>query len=116
MSADDPRTRALEAAAARAAAPSTEVAPSSALDSFSRSLVDFNPSASDKLLFHRLLDTELLPKCSIPQRVKTLTILLQLTGNILDPPSPNSSAKYRTIRLSNAGIVKNVMDVPGAFE
>ncbi|ORY78397.1 hypothetical protein BCR35DRAFT_352901 [Leucosporidium creatinivorum] len=76
----------------------------------------FDPSAKEKLPFHRLLDAELLPKCSKPQAVKTLEMLLQVTGNVLDPPNPTAAPKYRQLRLSNSQVVRNIVDVPGAFD
>lgn len=37
-------------------------------------------------------------------------------SNILEPPVPAQAAKYRTLRLSNTGIVRNIVDITGAYE
>ncbi|KAL8276408.1 hypothetical protein RQP46_011206 [Phenoliferia psychrophenolica] len=112
----DPRAAALLAAEARSKLPPSEVNTNASSAHTSSPSAPFNPSAGDKLPFHRLLDSELLPKCSKPQAVKTLDILLTMTENILNPPDPTKAAKYRQVRLANSNIKRNIMDVNGAFE
>lgn len=57
-----------------------------------------------------------MPKCSIPQRVKTLETLLTITSNILRPPQATSSSKFRQLRMNNSMIVRNIMEVNGAYD
>ncbi|KAM0755342.1 hypothetical protein T439DRAFT_344558 [Meredithblackwellia eburnea MCA 4105] len=110
---EDPRAAARRAAELRLQRPPVDP-PSTSSDAHGSA--PFNPSAADKLPFHRLLDSEVLPKCSKPQAVKTLETLIAMTSNILQPPNPLQAAKYRQVRLANGAIKRNVIDVPGAYD
>lgn len=37
-------------------------------------------------------------------------------SNVLDPPNPAAAPKYRQLRLANSQVVRNIVDVPGAFD
>ncbi|GAA6006399.1 PUB domain-containing protein [Rhodotorula paludigena] len=73
----------------------------------------FNPSRADLLPFYKLLDSELLPKVSKPQAVSTLSTLHTLLSNILHPPNPSQSAKFRQLRTSNKLIQREVIEPAG---
>ncbi|GAA5991126.1 hypothetical protein JCM11641_004039, partial [Rhodosporidiobolus odoratus] len=51
----------------------------------------------------------LLPDCSKPHVVQTLSTLLTLLSNILSPPNPGAANKYRQLRLSNSLIRTNLV-------
>ncbi|BGP53829.1 hypothetical protein JCM8202v2_001401 [Rhodotorula sphaerocarpa] len=101
---------ALRAAEARARPPpavtTSAEAHSSRLDADAAA---FNPSRQDLLPFYRVLDSQLLPKVSKPQAVKTLETVLTLLSNILSPPNPAQALKYRQLRLSNALVAREVV-------
>ncbi|GAA5978288.1 hypothetical protein JCM10908_004299 [Rhodotorula pacifica] len=69
----------------------------------------FNPSRADLLPFYRLLDSELLPKVSKSQAVRTLETLHTVLSNILSPPNPAQALKYRQLRLSNKLINREIV-------
>lgn len=71
----------------------------------------FNPSRQDILTFSRLMDSQLLPNCSKTQAVETLSTLSTLLSNILSPPNPSASSKYRQIRLTNPLIDRTIVKV-----
>lgn len=54
---------------------------------------------------------KLLPNCSKTQAVETLSTLSTLLSNILSPPNPTASSKYRQIRLSNPLIQRTILNV-----
>ncbi|KAI5479319.1 hypothetical protein MNV49_003837 [Pseudohyphozyma bogoriensis] len=129
----DPREAARLAAEARAkAAPAETFSDSSSAHS---PVAPFNPSAADKLPFHRLIDTQvgpqaplvrppahttsysqIIPKTPKTQLVKTLTTLQTLTSNILTPPNPAQAAKFRQLRIANKLIQSDIVNVPGAYD
>ncbi|GAA5878434.1 hypothetical protein JCM1840_002584 [Sporobolomyces johnsonii] len=100
------------AAESRARAPSTSPPVSTSAQAHSPfDPATFNPSRQDVLPFHSIIDSQLLPKTTKSQAVATLETLETLCSNILNPPNPQQAAKFRQIRLSNALIRRNVMDV-----
>ncbi|KAM0792102.1 hypothetical protein ACM66B_004806 [Microbotryomycetes sp. NB124-2] len=95
----------------------------------------FDPSRQDQLPFFRLLDSSILPNCSKPQAVKTLEMLATVKAyastllmvanlnevslfhsNILNPPNPAASGKYRQLRMTNSQVKTNIVDVKGAVD
>ncbi|BGP13646.1 hypothetical protein JCM10213_007824 [Rhodosporidiobolus nylandii] len=112
-----PAERARAAALARFASPSPSTSPpvSRPEQAHSPQLTQesFNPSRADVLPFHKTLDSQLLPRCSKPQAVKTLETLQTLLSNILVPPNPAAASKYRQLRLSNSLVKSNLVDPAG---
>lgn len=113
-----PREAALRAVEARARAPPPPTPSSSTAhgDLLSPSAATpFTPTASDKLKYHRIIDTQLYPKSSSTQRVATLETLSKLTGNILTPPEgPTvSSLAFKRIRMSNSLVKRHLVDAGG---
>ncbi|KAK4052944.1 hypothetical protein OIO90_004068 [Microbotryomycetes sp. JL221] len=74
----------------------------------------FDPSRQDQLPFFRLLDSVILPNTSKSQAVQTLDLLATVIGNILNPPNPAASGKYRQLRLTNSQVKSNIVDVKGS--
>ncbi|GAA6003218.1 hypothetical protein JCM10207_001805 [Rhodosporidiobolus poonsookiae] len=107
-----PAERARQAAEARSRGPQGGPVVSTSAEAHSRTVTaeSFAPSRADVLPFHRILDAQLLPKCSKPQAVKTLETVQQLLGNILSPPNPAAASKFRQIRLSNKLIQQSIVD------
>ncbi|SCV69021.1 BQ2448_2041 [Microbotryum intermedium] len=71
----------------------------------------FQAGAKDKLPFHRLLDAQLLPRCTKTQAVQTLQLMQIILGNLLEPPNPAQAMKYRQLRMSNAQIQRHLVNV-----
>ncbi|KDE07006.1 hypothetical protein, variant [Microbotryum lychnidis-dioicae p1A1 Lamole] len=115
-----PHQAALLAAEARAQAQALAATPpAQPTDAHRQQHVPFDPltfqaGAKDKLPFHRILDTQLLPKCSKSQAVQTLQLMQTVLGNLLEPPNPAQAMKYRQLRKSNAQIQRHLVDVSSA--
>ncbi|GAA6062164.1 hypothetical protein JCM10212_005119 [Sporobolomyces blumeae] len=70
----------------------------------------FNPHRSDVVSFSRIIDSEIVPYCPTPDRlVETLSTLHTLLSNVVDPPNPAQSFKYRQVRLSNPKIHRTLV-------
>lgn len=48
--------------------------------------------------------------------MRTFDLLVQVTSNVLHPPIPQNSAKYKRLRLANSKIKRDLVDVPGAYD